>query len=189
MSIIQTFCQALGERDSYTGEHCKNVARLMAGFAEYAEFSAEDITLAYIVGIVHDVGKVSMPNHILNKPGRLTEAEFAIIKQHPDIGASLLAEVDGLEKVAEIVRFHHERFDGRGYGKGLAGHSIPFFSRMLSVCDTFDAMTSARCYRRTPLTVSQALAEIASCAGTQLDPSICECFIDFIRSFQERALP
>lgn len=182
--VIQTFCQAIGERDSYTIEHSKNVARLMAGFAEYAELPVEDVALAYVVGIVHDVGKVSVPDHILNKPGRLTEEEFAEIKRHPDIGAGILAKVDGLEKVAEIVRHHHERYDGKGYGGGLSGEKIPFFSRMLAVCDSFDAMTTARCYRREPLSIEKALEEIASCAGTQFDPAICDCFVEFIACSQ-----
>jgi putative nucleotidyltransferase with HDIG domain len=180
MSVIQTFCRVIGERDSYTIEHSKNVARLMAGFAEYVELSVEDVTMAYVVGIVHDVGKVSVPDHILNKAERLTEEEFAIIKQHPEVGASILAEVDGLEKVAEIVRHHHERYDGQGYGTGLTGEQIPFFSRMLAVCDSFDAMTTVRCYRRQPLSVSKALAEIADCSGSQFDPTISRWFIDFI---------
>ncbi len=180
MSVIQTFCRVIGERDSYTIEHSKNVARLMAGFAEYAEMPVEDVTLAYVVGIVHDVGKVSVPDHILNKPGRLTEEEFAEIKRHPDIGASILAKVDGLEKVAEIVRHHHERYDGGGYSTGMSGEEIPFFSRMLAICDSFDAMTTARCYRREPLSIKKALEEIVSCAGTQFDPEICHCFVEFI---------
>ena len=154
----------------------------MASFTEYVELPSEDVTLAYLVGIVHDVGKVSVPDHILNKPGRLTADEFAVIKQHPEIGADLLAEVDGLEKVAEIVRHHHERYDGQGYGQGLSGKMIPLFSRMLSVCDTFDAMTSARCYRRKPLSVRKALEEIAQCAGSQFDPVISKHFIEFICS-------
>lgn len=182
MSIIQVFYQIIGERDSYTVEHSKNVACLMAGFAEYAELPAEDVTLAYVVGMVHDVGKISVPDIILNKPGRLTPEELAIIKRHPDIGASILAEVDGLEKIAEIVRHHHERYDGQGYTSGLTGREIPFFSRMLAICDSFDAMTTARCYRRTPLSAVRALEEIGRCAGTQFDPDICQCFIDFIRS-------
>lgn len=187
MSVIQTLCQVIGERDSYTVEHSKNVARLMAGFAEYAELPVEDVTLAYVVGIVHDVGKVSVPDHILNKPGRLTEEEFIEIKRHPDIGANILIKVDGLAKVAEIVRHHHERYDGRGYTGGLVGKEIPFFSRMLAVCDSFDAMTTARCYRRQPLSIEKALAEIASCAGTQFDPIISRCFVEFITRSQSYA--
>lgn len=180
MSIISMFCRVIGDRDSYTAEHSKNVARLMAAFARYEDLPVEDVSMAYVVGIVHDVGKVSVPNHILNKPGRLTDEEFAVIKQHPDVGANILAEVEGLEQVAEIVRHHHERFDGQGYVQGLSGDSIPLFSRMLALCDSFDAMTTARCYRGEPLSTSAALAEIASCAGTQFDPAMCQNFIEFI---------
>ncbi|HWR07151.1 HD-GYP domain-containing protein [Sporomusa sp.] len=182
MSIIETFCHVIGERDKYTVEHSKNVACLMAGFAEYAELPVEDVTLAYVVGIVHDVGKVSVPDHILNKPGRLTEAEFAIIRQHPEVGADILGEVEGLNKVATIVRHHHERYDGKGYGTGLAGDAIPFFSRMLAVCDSFDAMTTVRCYRLEAFSIAKALEEISRCAGSQFDPVISRCFIEFISS-------
>lgn len=180
MSIVQMFCRVIGDRDSYTAKHSKNVARLMADFAQYSDLSIEDVSMAYVVGIVHDVGKVSVPDHILNKPGRLTEEEFAVIKQHPDIGANILEEVIGLEQVAEIVRHHHERYDGQGYVQGLRGESIPLFSRMLALCDTFDAMTTARCYREKPLSTNEALTEIARCAGTQFDPEICQSFIEFI---------
>ncbi|WP_371364296.1 Cyclic di-GMP phosphodiesterase [Sporomusa rhizae] len=180
MSIVQMFCRVIGDRDSYTAKHSKNVARLMADFAQYSDLTVEDVSMAYVVGIVHDVGKVSVPDHILNKPGRLTEEEFAVIKQHPDIGANILEEVVGLEQVAEIVRHHHERYDGEGYVQGLSGESIPLFSRMLALCDTFDAMTTARCYREKPLSTNEALAEISRCAGTQFDPQICRSFIEFI---------
>ncbi|MBP2634612.1 MAG: Cyclic di-GMP phosphodieSPTERase [Firmicutes bacterium] len=182
MHEIQTFCQAIGERDSYTMKHSMKVAGLMAGFAEYVELPGDDVTLAYLIGIVHDIGKVGVPSHILNKAGRLTAEEFSVIKQHPDIGARLLAKMDGLEKVAEVVRHHHERYDGTGYGQGLAGEEIPFFSRMLSLCDAFDAMTSSRCYRWKPLSTNSALEEIASCAGTQFDPELSRDFADFIKA-------
>lgn len=185
MHKIQTFCQAIGERDSYTVEHSMKVAALMAGFAEYVELPGDDINLAYLIGIVHDIGKVGVPSHILNKAGRLSAEEFAVIKQHPDIGAGLLAKMDGLEKVAEVVRHHHERYDGTGYGQGLAGEEIPFLSRMLSLCDAFDAMISSRCYRRKPLSVSNALEEIVNCAGTQFDPELCQSFADFIKGQSE----
>ncbi len=186
MCIIDTFCQAIGERDSYTIEHSKKVACLMASFAQYVKLPGEDVTMAYLLGIVHDIGKVKVPDHILNKPGRLSEDEFAVIKQHPDIGAGLISQVEGMEKVADIVRHHHERFDGHGYGQGLLGKKIPFFSRMLSVCDSFDAMTSSRCYRPTPLSVSKALEEVVKCAGTQFDPEICKSFVEFIQSHMEQ---
>lgn len=182
MCNVHTLCQVFGEWDNYTIEHSKKVACLMADFAEFVKLSGEEVTLAYLIGYVHDIGKVGVPDNILNKPGRLTEDEFAVIKKHPDIGASLLAQVDGMEKVAEIVRHHHERFDGQGYGQGLLGKKIPFFSRMLSVCDAFDAMTSARCYRPEPLSISNAIAEVVNCAGTQFDPEICTWFADFIQS-------
>lgn len=185
MTVTQAVCRLIGKRDRYTVEHSKNVARLMSAFAKYAELSTEDITLAYIAGAVHDVGKISVPDYILNKPGRLTEEEFAQIKNHPIVGAKILAKVPGLEKVAEIVRYHHEWYNGSGYGAGLSGEEIPFISRMLAVCDSFDAMTTIRCYRQQPLSNHKALAEIINCAGTQFDPVISRCFVDFIECRQD----
>lgn len=185
MSSIYQFFQEINERDSYTSEHCQQVACLMAGFAEYLELLPEEVGLAYLVGMVHDVGKVGIPDHILNKPGRLTNEEFAVIKQHPALGAELLAQVKGLEKVANIVRHHHERYDGRGYIQGLGGTEIPFFSRMLAVCDSFDAMTSVRCYRTKPASVKQALGELFRCAGSQFDPVLCQYFVEFIDARRE----
>lgn len=184
MTVTQAVCRLIGKRDRYTVEHSKNVARLMSAFAKYAELSTEDITLAYIAGAVHDVGKISVPDYILNKPGRLTEAEFAEIKKHPTVGANILAKVPGLEKVAEIVRYHHEWYNGSGYGAGLSEAEIPFISRMLAVCDSFDAMTTIRCYRQQPLSNNKALTEIINCAGTQFDPVICHCFVEFIERRQ-----
>ncbi|MEL7635755.1 MULTISPECIES: HD-GYP domain-containing protein [Sporomusa] len=185
MTVTQAVCRLIGKRDRYTVEHSKNVARLMSAFAKYAELSTEDITLAYIAGAVHDVGKISVPDYILNKPGRLTEEEFAEIKNHPIVGANILAKVPGLEKVAEIVRYHHEWYNGCGYGAGLSGEEIPFISRMLAVCDSFDAMTTIRCYRQQPLSNHKALTEIINCAGTQFDPVISRCFVDFIECCQD----
>ena len=185
MTVTQAVCRLIGKRDRYTVEHSKNVARLMSAFAKYAELSTEDITLAYIAGAVHDVGKISVPDYILNKPGRLTEEEFAEIKNHPIVGANILAKVPGLEKVAEIVRYHHEWYNGSGYGAGLSGEEIPFIRRMLAVCDSFDAMTTIRCYRQQPLSNHKALTEIINCAGTQFDPVISRCFVDFIECCQD----
>lgn len=156
----------------------------MASFAEYVKIPGEEMSLAYLIGIVHDVGKVGVPVRILNKPGRLTADEFAVIKQHPERGADFLNEVEGLTEVAEIVRHHHERYDGHGYGQGISGNEIPFFSRMLAVCDSFDAMTSARCYREKPLSIQKALEEISRCAGSQFDPEVSKRFIEFIWSCQ-----
>lgn len=179
MKIIQAFSKAIGARDAYTMQHSTSVAALITGLAEFMRLSLADVTQAYLVGIVHDIGKIGVPEHILNKPGRLTDAEFNIMKNHPAVGADILRQIDGFAEIADIVRSHHERYDGRGYPYQLAGEEIPLLSRMLNVCDSYDAMTSARCYR-VPMTPSQALEEIERCAGSQFDPDIAAFFSQFL---------
>lgn len=185
LDIIKAFCKAIGVRDAYTKQHSESVAYLMVELSEYMNLSPEEVTRAYLAGIVHDVGKIGVPEKILGKPGRLSEDEFEIIKCHPVKGAEILAEIDGLGTITNVVRHHHERYDGYGYPEGMAGEHIPFLSRMLSICDAYDAMTSKRCYRDT-YTTEQALKEIKRCAGLQFDPAISESFIQFMKSQGQR---
>jgi diguanylate cyclase len=124
-----------------------------------------------LAALLHDIGKVRVPDSILNKPGALTEDERAVMNRHPVWGAELLARVPGLEPVATIVRFHHERWNGGGYPAGLAGTRIPLTSRIIAVCDAHHAMTSDRPYRAA-LSQAHALAELRAGAGTQFDPVV-----------------
>lgn len=179
MKIINAFCKAIGVRDEYTMRHSEKVAELMVGFAEYLKLSADQVTVACLAGMVHDIGKIGISEQILNKPGKLTDAEFEVIKRHPVKGADILAEIEEFFSIAHIVRHHHERYDGRGYPDGISGKSIPFISRMMTLCDAFDAMTSTRCYCR-PRNAQQALMEIQNCAGKQFDPELAEEFVAFI---------
>lgn len=179
LSIIRSFAEAIGARDSYTKEHSEGVAELMLELAQYMRMGQHNVGRVYLAGLVHDIGKIGIPEHILNKPGRLTAEEFAIIQQHPAIGASILANINGFEDIARAVRHHHERFDGSGYPGGLSGLEIPLVSRMLAVCDTFDAMTSARCYRQS-FSPGEAFAEIGRCSGSQFDPAISKAFIEMM---------
>ena len=180
LSIIKAFARAIGSRDVYTLTHEENVAKLMSGLGEYLDLSASDISTAYLVGLVHDVGKLGIPEPVLNKPDKLTPEEYALIQRHSVIGADILKEVEGFDDISCIVRFHHERFDGAGYPNGLQGQNIPLLSRMLAVCDAYDAMTSSRCYRL-PLGRENALAEVERCAGTQFDPDISRMFVQYAR--------
>lgn len=180
MNIIRAFCKAIGVRDMYTMQHSEKVAALLVGLTEYMKLSASEVTMAYLAGIVHDVGKIGISEDILNKPGRLTEAEYEIIKRHPCKGADILQEVDEFAILAQIVRHHHERYDGKGYPQGLKGQNIPRISRMLTICDAYDAMTSVRCYC-SPHSIEEALEEIKKCAGGQFDPELSNIFIAFIQ--------
>jgi putative nucleotidyltransferase with HDIG domain/PAS domain S-box-containing protein len=180
MNVIKAFSKAIGARDAYTMRHVENVSTLMVGLAEYLQFPAEQAALAYLAAVVHDIGKIGIPEHILNKPGRLTTEEYEVMKRHAQIGSEILEEIDGFAPISDIVKHHHERYDGCGYPGGLAHDNIPLFSRMLAICDSYDAMTSARCYR-TPFTVEQSLTEINRCSGTQFDPEISKSFAEFVQ--------
>ena len=181
VSILNAFTKAINARDQYTRLHSDNVSGLMGGFAEYLRLPTEQITTAYIAGLIHDVGKIGISEHVLNKPGRLTEADYEEIKRHSAKGAEILQEVAGFEELAHMVRHHHERYDGKGYPDAIAGERIPFHSRMLAICDSYDAMTSVRCYSAARST-EQALQEIANCSGRQFDPDLAERFCSFVQA-------
>ncbi len=180
MDAIEDFCRQIYYRDPYTAMHAEHVADLMAGLADQMGMSPEEINLAYLVGIVHDVGKIKTPEKILTKPGRLTDEEYAIMKRHSEDGAEIVAAVEGAEPIAHIMRHHHEKYDGTGYPAGLKGEQIPLLSRMLSVCDAFDAMTTHRCYR-SPVDLAECLRELKRCSGAHFDPEVCKAFLEFIK--------
>ena len=180
MEAIEDFCRQIYYCDPYTAMHAEHVAELMAGLASQLGMSSDEISLAYMVGVVHDVGKLLTPADILTKPGPLTAEEFSVIRRHAVDGAEMIAGVDGAGPIVGIMRHHHERWDGKGYPDGLAGEATPLFSRMLAVCDAFDAMTAHRCYR-TPLALAAAVAEIRRCAGSQFDPAVALAFVEFVK--------
>jgi putative nucleotidyltransferase with HDIG domain len=179
MEAIEEFCHQIYYCDPYTAMHAEHVAELMSGLSSLMGMTSDEISLAYLVGLIHDVGKINTPGNILSKPGRLTDYEFSIMKQHAADGANMLSQIEGADAVVSIMRHHHERYDGRGYPDGLFGQVIPLHSRMLAICDAFDAMTTHRCYRE-PVDLKDCLAEIERCSGTQFDPDICEYFSEFL---------
>lgn len=180
MEAIEEFCQQVYYCDPYTSMHAEHVAELMAGLASQMCMSSDEISIAFIVGLIHDVGKIKTPGDILTKPGRLTDEEFEIMKEHAGHGADMLTIIEGAEAIVPVMLHHHERYDGKGYPKGLCGENIPLLSRMLAICDTFDAMTTNRCYRE-PVTIQECIEEIKRCSGTQFDPNLCELFIEFLK--------
>lgn len=180
MEAIEAFCQQVYYCDPYTAMHAEHVAELMGGLASQMCMSSDEISLAFIIGLIHDVGKIKTPNDILTKPGSLTEEEFKTMKEHAQHGADMLSLIEGAEAIVPVMRHHHERYDGKGYPQGLSGENIPLLSRMVSLCDAFDAMTTNRCYRK-PITLTECIEEIKRYSGTQFDPNICEFFIDFLK--------
>lgn len=179
ISVIKSFSKAIDARDKVTGKHSKNVAILMMNFSKYLGFSQQVTYLAYLSGMAHDIGKIGVPDRILNKPAKLENHEFDFIKRHPDIGADILAEIDQFKAIVPAVRYHHEWYDGTGYSHGLQGLTIPLLSRMLALCDSYDAMTTERCYRKI-FAPARAFQEIEQGSGTQFDPELSKLFIAFI---------
>jgi putative nucleotidyltransferase with HDIG domain len=163
---VQALLAAIDARDHYTGDHSKSVVRLSAQVARRMDLSARQITEAEQVALLHDVGKVAVPDEILQKPGPLDERERLLIEQHPVVGAKIVRSIAGLAHLAPAIRAGHERWDGSGYPDGLEGDGIPVVSRITFACDAFDAMTSDRPYRRS-LGTDRARRELEDNAGSQ----------------------
>lgn len=166
---------AIEARHLETGDHCRQLGGLGESVAELLGLDDSDRTTIRIGGYLHDVGKIGIADAILLKPGRLTPEEYEEIKRHSEIGASIVSTHEGMTGIAQIVRHHHERWDGAGYPHGLAGAAIPIGARIIAVADAFSAMTSDRVYRAA-LPLEEAWAELARNAGSQFDPAIVEVF-------------
>jgi HD-GYP domain-containing protein (c-di-GMP phosphodiesterase class II) len=170
-AAVEVLARAVDVRDDYTGRHSAQVGELARRVGERLGMTGDEITLLVCAARLHDVGKLGVPDTILRKPGPLDEAEWAIMRRHPEWGADMVASVPGLEPIGSLVGSHHERWDGCGYPDGLAGEAIPLASRVISVCDAYEAMVSHRPYRA-PLSKRRAVAELLGAAGTQFDPQV-----------------
>jgi putative nucleotidyltransferase with HDIG domain len=175
-ATLAALSSALDVRDTETEGHARRVVRYMELIAEGLHVPVEQHATLRRGALLHDIGKIGVPDHILRKPGPLTENEWYTMKTHPDLGAKIIANVPFLEEVAVIIRAHHERWDGNGYPEGLAGEQIPLGARIFAVADSFDAMTSDRPYRR-GRQLDEALLEIQRCSTTQFDPAVVTAFL------------
>ena len=175
---LRSLSNALDARDSETGGHSERVADLTMAMASEMGVARDSEHWRYISwgALLHDVGKIAIPDLILRKPDKLTEEEWVIMRTHPQVGCDILLAVDFLAPVAEMVYSHHERYDGGGYPRGLAGEQIPLGSRIFMIADAFDAMTSDRVYRRA-VPAEEALAEILRHSGSQFDPTAVRAFL------------
>jgi putative nucleotidyltransferase with HDIG domain len=171
LSTISSLARTIEAKDPYTGGHTERVGEYALMLARELGFAEEELEDVEVGAIVHDIGKIGIPDRILLKPGRLDAAEFAEMRRHPEISSYILDGLDVPQIVVEMARHHHERFDGNGYPDGLAGEDIPLAARILSVADAFDAMTSDRPYRAA-LSTEDALAEVRRNAGTQFCPAV-----------------
>lgn len=176
IGTLQALSAAVDEKDSYTARHSLGVTGWAHHIGQAAGLSSEDLATLERAGLLHDIGKIGVPESVLLKPGALSDIEFELIKQHPDAGARILEAIPFLDTVVPVVRFHHERWDGKGYPTGLAGEEIPYLARVLAVADAFDAMTTDRPYRKA-MSAEDAGREIEACAGAQFDPEIARVFV------------
>jgi hypothetical protein len=183
-ATVKTLVGAIEAKDSYTSGHSERVTLVSMLIGRELDISPEDQETLRWASILHDVGKIGMPEEILRKPGRLTPEEFQVIKEHPDRGHQLLMPIDQLAQAAAIVRAHHETVDGKGYPLGLKGDEIPLLARIIAVADTFDALTSTRPYR-TARSLDHALAEILRVRGTQLDGPVVDGFLKLVPFLRE----
>ena len=176
LGTLEALTASIDAKDTYTLGHSQRVAHLTQQLAKAVGLDEHTISRMHIAGLVHDIGKIGVPENVLTKPGKLTEEEFAWIRKHPEIGHRILKDIPQLHDILPGVLYHHERFDGQGYPEGLAGDDIPLVARLISLADAFDAMSSTRTYRPT-LSRPEVLQEILDCAGTQFDPELAPNFV------------
>lgn len=182
--IVSALTKTVDAKDKYTNGHSERVAIFAREIARRLGKSEEEQENIYIAGQLHDIGKIGIPGDIINKPTRLTDEEYAVIKTHPAIGAEILEGITELPNIAIGAHYHHERYDGRGYPNGLVGEEIPEYGRIIGVADAYDAMTSRRSYRD-PQTMEYVLSEIEKGKGSQFDPQFAEIMIQIIKDNKE----
>jgi diguanylate cyclase (GGDEF)-like protein len=176
LSTIYAMAAAVDARDRYTRSHSQKVNDFALAIAESLHMSPLEINRLSMCALLHDLGKIGVSSEILNKSGKLSVEDWEVIRQHPQLGASIISHVQNLALCAPGILYHHERYDGKGYPRGLKGEQIPFEARILAIADSFAAMTSERHYM-VSMTIEQAIEELKSNAGTQFDPSLVEIFI------------
>jgi HD-GYP domain-containing protein (c-di-GMP phosphodiesterase class II) len=177
--VNMALANAIEAKDSYTRGHSERLAKLAGACAERMGLSRDEAAAVRLGAILHDVGKIGIPDRILRQSMALTEDEMAWMRRHPQIGADIIGPVEGLHHVAPLIRHHHEKFDGTGYPKGLKGEDIPLGSRIISVADAFEAMVADRIYRPS-LGLNKALEEIKAGRGSHFDPRVVDAFLDLI---------
>lgn len=178
-NVVRSLVNAIEAKDKYTRGHSERVFVVSVRIGEKLGLQPDDVQSLSWAALLHDIGKISIDENILNKPDRLSEAEFERIKSHPVVGCKMLEPIEQLESVLPGIRHHHERWDGTGYPDGVRGEAIPLISRIISVADTYDAIVSARPYRP-PDTYEYALRVIRAAAGSQFDPRVVSAFLNLV---------
>ena len=180
IQMVQTLANTIDAKDSYTNGHSTRVAKYSAMIASRMGYTGEKLELLRYTALLHDIGKIGIPEEIINKPSRLTDEEYQIIKTHPVIGSNILKEITEIPDIAIGARWHHERYDGKGYPDGLKGTGIPEIARIIGVADAYDAMTSRRSYRGI-IPQETVKEELERGKGSQFDPEIAEIMLELIR--------
>lgn len=179
--VLDSLVTAIDNKDHYTRQHSEDVTQYALLLAEALGYSGETHNAIRVAGLLHDVGKIGVPDAVLRKPGKLTEDEYTIMKSHVTLSALIIHGLPRLPDILDAVAHHHERWDGKGYPRGLSGEEIPLLGRIMAIADAFSAMTLSRPYR-IALPFDQALAEIENGIGTQFDPNLATVFIEEMRS-------
>ena len=181
LDSIQTLRYTVEAKDTYTRGHSDRVSEFSVLIGRHLNLPDADIDTLRIGGLFHDIGKIGVPDSILQKEAKLTDDEYSQIKQHPNIGIHILSHAKIFQNILPIVEHHHEKYDGSGYPGRLAGQNIPYLARITSIADSFDAMNSRRSYRDS-LPMDVIIGEFKRCKGTQFDPEITEAFLDILEN-------
>lgn len=184
--LIRSLVELIEMKDEYTAGHSQRVTDYAVGLGKSLGYDDRRIEILRYSSILHDIGKIGIPEEILNKPGKLDESEFSRIKEHPYTGYQAISNIDFLKEEAEVILYHHERVDGKGYPYGVKGDELNEMSKILSICDSYDAMTTDRTYK-TKMSRSEAVMELRRNAGTQFDSELVEKFVGYLESSEEEA--
>ncbi|HBN86289.1 MAG TPA: hypothetical protein DDZ89_20895 [Clostridiales bacterium] len=179
LTAIRTLITVINTRDEFTYNHIENVVNYMKGFANWAEYDDYTKKVLVYASYMHDIGKINIPSRVLMKATKLDEEEIQMLRKHPEWGANIISELGYDPELIPIVKQHHERYDGTGYPDGLKGEQISKHARLLTLIDSFDAMTNLRPYKR-KMSFTEAVEEIKRCKGTQFDPELTDMFLEFL---------
>ena len=179
LHVVKSLADAIDAKDSYTNGHSGRVAEYSREIAKRFGYTQKEQSDIYMMGLLHDVGKIGVRDEVINKPGKLTDEEFEEIKKHPVIGSQILSNIQEMPSLSTGARWHHERYDGTGYPDGLAGNDIPEAARIIAVADAYDAMTSYRSYHNV-MPQEKVKEEFKRCSGTQFDPRFADIMIKMI---------
>jgi putative nucleotidyltransferase with HDIG domain len=181
LSAVYALVSTVEARDPYTYGHSRKVNTYAVALAEAVGLSPDDVSKVSTVALLHDIGKIGVPDKVLNKKGRLSKEDWEAIKSHPRLGANIVGNIPNLVPCVSIILYHHERWDGSGYPEGLKGEEIPIEARILAIADSFEAMSSARPYRPA-LSFGEVIKELRQGAGLQFDPKLVEVFIGIVEA-------